>query len=236
MFTLGDKFNVERPFKDWQKTILKPSKNNEHFNLNKLIAEAEKYACYSTLKRKLPKKWTIELRYDGYRSSTSYKNYLVHNKKITMLDIFKIKIDSTLSLVKAVGDLVFELSNAINSPFFERLDSYAIKNKIGRESYIKKTIRIEMEATYHLMKLGKEISEQNPSFNALKEFSIHHLIWEEFKRTLLPRSNANYIPKGSWLDHLTNAQYEDKSVIDHILYGQQYDVLRARGERGGFKK
>lgn len=227
--------HINSPFGDW-KNPSSAAEEEDYFTLEQLYAEAGKYSTYVQLKKQLTNHWSIRLRNDGKISSTASLDYIVINKQITTTDIFEIKINPNQSLIHAAGDLVFEITNALNSHLFSLLDIQAIKGIITKASYIKKTMRVEMESQYNLFSLYKEVSEQDTDFDVLEELPIQNFRWQEFKRTLLSKEDANYIPKDNWLDYLAEVQFSDKKLPDHALYGKQYQMLRERGKRGGFKK
>ena len=130
--------NIDSPFRDWKTSTSNNDEEDSDFTLHKLFTKAGKYKVYRLLKQKLSKKWSINLRYDSSVSSTAYRTYSVRSKQITSTDVYQIKIDSEIALIKAVGDLVFEITNALNSHYFERLDLTAIKGRIKEGRYIKK--------------------------------------------------------------------------------------------------
>jgi hypothetical protein len=226
--------HINSPLGDWKNTS--SAEEEDYFTLEQLYAEAGKYSTYVQLKKQLPNNWTIRLRKDGYISSTVYQEYSVTNQQITTIDICEIKINAYQSIIHATGDLVFEITNALNSHLFSLLDIHAIKGIITKASYIKKTMRVEMESQYNLFRLYKEVSEQDIDFDVLEEMPTTNFRWQEFKQTLLPKEDALYIPKDSWLDYLAEVQFSDKKLPDHALYGKQYLSLRNSGKRGGFKK
>lgn len=210
------------------------------FDLNALLAEAQKYTTYARISTNIDSTWNLQVHTTIGASRTQSADYTVAPPcQLTLNPIKNISIDGNQTLEEGVMSLVWELTNAANYENYTQLSKAAIEGKITEQQYVLAVFEIESVAFYNHALVAKEIQSTN-STSTIYTDSFPANLRHYFERTLLPSNHSQYIAPSVFLEQLTANRYQNATVningntqLARNVYAGHYQQWRNKGQNGG---